>query len=373
MKTARKPVVVFAINQFGVGGAQRLLVQVLSRLEADFQLHLFVLQDPVGEHSLLTELPDTVVVHQFAFDRMWRFRQWWRVFAALRTVRPQAVSSHLFLSNTVLRVVGRWLGIPVIACEHNTVVHRRRHHVYIERILAQAAEPIIAVSEEVADAASRTLHIPRSTYQVIMNGIDLQLIDDTIDEAAVSVLRAELGLAATNKVALSVGRCVKQKRLDVLIAGFAQFAKTHLHWRLIIVGEGNQRTALEAQVQQLQITDQVYFVGLQPNPHLYYQLADCLVSTSDQEGMSIVQLEALAHGLPIISTPTGGTSAIIKPHQTGLFITQHTAAGVSQTLQQFAADTQTNWRQHCLDHREGLSIDATADQYKTLLMTYARP
>jgi len=370
--TNNKPVVVFSINHFGIGGAQRQLVRLLPQLVDTFTIHLFVLQAPVGGVSFVTELPDDIVIHQFAFRRIWSPGQWLSVYRTMRQIRPSVIVSSLFVSNFVLRVLGQLQKIPVIAREHNTVVNRRWHHRYIERQLGWAAEPIIAVSKEVADAVSQDLKLPRSTYQVIQNGIDLKEIDVTQDTDAIAAWREQLRFSSDVRIMLSVGRLVQQKRLDVLISGFAEFiaqAKNEM-WRLVIVGEGSERSKLESLTASLEITDKVHFVGAQSSPHVFYQLTDCFVSTSAQEGMSNVHLEALAHGVPIITTPTGGTSAIVVPGETGLFIAGPSSDEVAVQLQQFASDTTTDWQYNCQQHRTQFSITKTATSYRTLLARY---
>ena len=114
---------------------------------------------------------------------------------------------------------------------------------------------------------------------------------------------------------LSVGRLTKQKGFDQLISHFATLARSHANWDLIILGEGEERTALEAQIADADLTQRIKLPGRVNNVSEWYADADLFVMSSRFEGSPNVLLEAMAHGVPAVSfdCPTGpGTSFATK-------------------------------------------------------------
>ena len=364
-----KPNLVFSFNSFILGGAQKQLIRLLPELIDEYDIHLFVLFNYAGAEPVLKQLPSSVVVHQFDFKSFFSWREWGRVKQALKELSPDLVVSSLYFSNVVTRAIGQQLNIPVIPREHNTISHISFKHKLIEHHLARNTKTIVAVSKDVADSVSQVAGIERNKFTVINNGIDLSVIDKKLGQYDLAALRSKLNLPAENKVFLAVGRLVKQKRFDLLLESFTQFQGKHPGWTLLIVGDGGQRAALESLANELGISDQVRFAGEATDVSPYYQLSDALVSVSKREGMSNVHLEALAHGLPIISTPTGGTSEIIQDHKTGLIIEDGSPAGISHALEEFLTLPLSELRASSIQHRQHFSIKETAKQYKQLFQT----
>jgi glycosyltransferase involved in cell wall biosynthesis len=107
-----------------------------------------------------------------------------------------------------------------------------------------------------------------------------------------------------------------------LIQAFKLLSGRYGQARMIIVGDGNEKQSLENLVQGLDIKDKVQFAGAVPHEEVlkYYQQADIFVLPSLNEGMSNVMLEALACGLPIVSTDTGGTKELLTDGLNGLIV-----------------------------------------------------
>jgi glycosyltransferase involved in cell wall biosynthesis len=86
------------------------------------------------------------------------------------------------------------------------------------------------------------------------------------------------------------------------------------------VGDGACEDDLKKMAGELGLTDVIHFMGYQDNVHPFYEAADVYISTSKIEGMSNTQLEALAHGIPVISTQTGGVTELIDDGNNGFII-----------------------------------------------------
>ena len=131
-------------------------------------------------------------------------------------------------------------------------------------------------------------------------------------------LRAQLGLPERPTI-LYLGRVDGQKRVDILVKALPEVAKT-IDVQLVIVGPGDQTTALPALAKKLGVGDRVILKAPVYDPKLkttYYQAADLFGIASPIESQSIVTLEAIACGLPIVATNTGALPELAKPGVNG--------------------------------------------------------
>lgn len=115
------------------------------------------------------------------------------------------------------------------------------------------------------------------------------------------LLRLDALLNPQRNYLLAVGRLSAQKNFELLLKVFAELANTNLDWDLIILGEGELRSALETQIIQLSLQQRVHMPGRAGNVGDWYQRVDLYVLTSDFEGFPNTLLEAMAYGLPCVS------------------------------------------------------------------------
>ena len=114
------------------------------------------------------------------------------------------------------------------------------------------------------------------------------------------------------KYILGVGRLTRQKRFDLLIKAFHK--ANAKEYKLVILGEGNQRSELEKLIHELNLNEAVIMPGFVSNPYPWYKKSSLFVLSSDFEGFVNVITEAIACGTPVISTDSGPISEILKGH-----------------------------------------------------------
>lgn len=125
-----------------------------------------------------------------------------------------------------------------------------------------------------------------------------------------------------DKRIVSVGRMDANKNHAMMIRAFASLAERYPDYTLTIYGEGELRKALEELVEQLGLSDRVFMPGVIPDVAKQIEKASLFLLTSYSEGISNALIEALATGLPVISTdvPSGGTVELITDKVNGLII-----------------------------------------------------
>ncbi len=211
-------------------------------------------------------------------------------------------------------------GVTVFHGEHGRDIsdpkglNRRRN--LLRRLLSPRVRKFTTVSKDLANWLTEKVHIPPSKIILIRNGVDTKRYRPGQDLE----LRRELGIAEDEFVIGSIGRLDPVKNFSGLIRAFVRFAAQTPKIRLIIVGDGPERTHLESLVKTIESKIQPVFIGYRPDVERFYRLFDVFVLNSFAEGMSNTLLEALASGLPIVCTPVGANPDLVAHTQRGTII-----------------------------------------------------
>jgi len=144
--------------------------------------------------------------------------------------------------------------------------------------------------------------------------------------------RRSLGIADQATVIGCVARLTRVKRHDVLIDSFRLVSETAPDAVLLLVGDGELRPQLQAQVQGAGMEDKVIFTGTLPNTPLPQQLFDIAVLTSENEGFPNALVEAAACAVPIVAPPVGGVVDVLINGQTGLTVPVGDAESTARVL-----------------------------------------
>jgi len=174
----------------------------------------------------------------------------------------------------------------------------------------------VIVLDEVMQAEALDAGFAPQQVRRINNGIDARMFSDAQMPADA---KAALGLNG-KVVVLSVGRLAAQKSLPVLFESFAKALPGFSELRLLLVGDGPERTALEALADSLKIKGQVTFAGNQADVRPYLQAADIFALPSASEGISNALLEAMSAGLACLATPVGGNPEVLKQGDSGMLL-----------------------------------------------------
>lgn len=243
-----------------------------------------------------------------------------------------AIDGHYLYPDGVAAVwLARDYGVPVVLTARGSDTSQLPHYRIPGRLIRAAiarADALIAVSAALKDGLI-ALGAPPEKVTVLRNGVGLDVFRPVADRAAA---RAELGF--DGPTLLSVGLLIERKRHHLTIEALA-LLPGH---RLVIAGEGPERTALEALAARLGVADRVHLIG--PVPHarlpLYYSAADVMVLASSREGWANVLLESMACGTPVVATPAWGSREAIAAPEAGLVIDAATpealAAGIRRVL-----------------------------------------
>ncbi len=292
--------VIHVVSALPMGGVEQNLLRVLPQLDRErFAVSVVCIRslDELAPAMREAGVPvDLVkVASRYAPLSLWRLSGFFRKEAA------DIVHCHMRRANTTGRIAAILGQVPVrIATEHDMVVDKTWRHFLVDRMLAKRSDCILAVTRAVAEANRIKAGIPGDKFRVIYHGLDL---NDFTDMPARSEARTRLDLPQDARIAGFVGRLHRIKNVDRIIRAMALAGLEDVV--LAIVGDGEERPALERLTAQCGLTGRVRFLGFRDDLRMVYAALDTLVLASKSEGFGLVMIEALAAGIPLVSTVVG--------------------------------------------------------------------
>ena len=304
--------VALVITELEVGGAERCLAQVAAGLDrAQFAPVVYALAARPAESraGLVRQLDQAEVpVHFVGVRAVWQLRTAVRTLRALLArERPQIVQTFLFHANVVGALAVRGLsGLRLV--QGMRVADPSWPRQLVERWATRRAAKVACVSRSVADFCAARLRVPADKLVVIPNGVDVAAYRD--------LPRGDLrpwGVPPGRRAIVFVGRLHPQKGLDWLFSFAPQLFERLPEHDLLLVGDGPERATLEARARAQGLQQRVHWAGWSPRVPQILGAADLLVLPSRWEGMPNVLLEAMAAGLPIVSTRAHGVDELLGP------------------------------------------------------------
>jgi glycosyltransferase involved in cell wall biosynthesis len=235
------------------------------------------------------------------------------------------------------------------------------------RSALRGAGAVVAVSRALAEKAM-AIGAAADRVHVIYNGVD----SDRFAPGSRSEARTRLGLSPQGPLLLYVGNLKSSKGCLDLLDAFPALLAKQPQARLIYVGAGACRDALQERVAALGCADRVSLAGPVAHAALgdWFRAADLLCLPSHNEGVPNVVLEAMACGIPVVATRVGGIPEVV-PEYAGLLVPPREPATLSAALAEAAART---WDHHRIAaHASGFRWDDNVTRLSGILQAAARP
>ena len=291
----------------------------------------------IDERAQHLDIDYVEVFERHSFDpRIWR--------ALRRLVRDRGfdiIHSHDYKTNLIGLMLARAQHARPLSTVHGwTGQSPREIRLYYpldKKILARFPR-LIVVSGEIRDELVRTGTKP-NRIRVVLNGIDptrFRRVQGREEE-----VRSALALGADDIVIGAVGRTERQKRFDILLDVVADLRKRRPNLRVVVVGDGSLRPALEAQACRLGLGSTALFLGQRTDVPDLHHAFDLLVQSSEYEGTPNIVLEAMALETPIVATDVGGTRDLTQNEVHALIVPPRDppalAAAISRAIDDPAA------------------------------------
>lgn len=311
------------------GGIERRLVELLPRLnEPPFRVSLVCIRrrGPLADDLEQAGVPVSVVPLRSRLDpRGLRALAHW-----MRKEHIDLVHSHMYRSNVPSTIAAKLSGVRHTLCQvHNVDTWETNRQRMMDRWLLRWRSAMLAVSENVKDDIVSKLNCPPERIRVIYNGIDTNKFGNV---QANPQWNLNLDIPKDYFVIVMLARLVEQKRHTRLFQALQRIRNELPPTKVVLVGDGKLRHALEQEVEERRLTDMVLFAGHRTDIAQILESATLSVLTSDKEGFSNAIVESLAAGVPVIATDVGGNREAIVDGECGFIIHPDDITGLAQAL-----------------------------------------
>lgn len=283
----------------------------------------------------------------------------------IRHFRPHIMHTHTAKAGAL----GRLAVMAVPWWRPRVVVHTFHGHVLkgefsprvsrgvalVERVLALAADRVIAVSEEIADDLVEFGVAPREKVEVVHLGFDLSRFADREDERedVRNTTRARLGIPQNARVVAIIARVVKVKRVDRFLAMARQLSDLEDVY-FLVAGDGDLLDALAESEDARALDGRLIWAGFERDVAAVCFASDVVALTSDNEGTPVCLIEAQAAAVPVVTTEVGGVRTVVRDGESGDVRSKDPGA-LAGAVRRLLDDTELRARYGACGRRHALS------------------
>jgi GalNAc-alpha-(1->4)-GalNAc-alpha-(1->3)-diNAcBac-PP-undecaprenol alpha-1,4-N-acetyl-D-galactosaminyltransferase len=278
--------------------------------------------------------------------------------AAIINSKPNVVISFMHQTNEIVLLATRWLKIPVIVSERIDPVRHSTGRIWrqLRQWTYPLADRIVVQTKRAGDYFSSKL---QKRICVIPNPVLLPPDEKELSDK----LLGERSLIA-------MGRLVPQKGFDLLLEALAKLKDRYPEWTLTILGEGELRPQLESLRNELGLDDRVHILGRVKNPHAFLKQGDIFIMSSRFEGFPNALCEAMACGLPVISTDCpNGPREIIRDGVDGILVPNEDVSALAVAMERLMCEEKERKRlaDRAREVTESFSLEKVMSIWESLI------
>lgn len=293
--------IMILVSRLSNGGAERVAKNVAEELNKKYNVILTTIYDKTDEDYECN-------VKRIILGSNARILKDYSLVKQLRKIKQENNITHTisFCSRVnYLNVMSRENDISIISIRNYlSKSEKEKKYKHINKKTAKIADKVVVVSKILEQEQIEEFGANKEKIYVINNFCDTEKIERSIEK---DIIKDE-------NTVINIGRLTYQKGQIHLIRAFKKVVEEIPNAKLIILGKGELKQELEKEIERCNLQGNVFLKGFQKNPYIYLKKSNLFVLSSFYEGMSNVILEAMACGLPIISTDCrAGTREIIAP------------------------------------------------------------
>lgn len=293
--------VLHVIRNISDGGTEKFMQNIIEKTSDKYQ-HCIISYKKVSETK---EFIENNNVKLYDFDDKNIIRILLKTYKIIKKEKIDIVHCYTHYNSGYVMLISFLAGIKQrITHSHRSESTRKKsflNNIYIfssKLLINTFSNVCLACGEE----AAKSLFYKSKNPIIINNGIDLSKYE--FDSKKRELLRKKMNISEKDAVLGTIGRLDNNKNQKFLIEVFNEFLKTNANSKLIIIGDGVEKTNLIKQVEALKIKDKVFFLGSRTDVNELYNILDVFCLTSFKEGLPFVLIEAQANGLSCIVSDT---------------------------------------------------------------------
>ena len=368
--------ILHVVDTWAVGGLQNGLANLIERMDTAHFEHVICAMRPVDRTNARSVPAGRVQVIGLSTEESNRRFQAPALIRKIRQVKPDIIHTRnwgTFEAQLSALCVG---GCARVHSEHgidfdSTTKESVRRRLS-RRLAFQLAHRVISVSHQLKNLHAKRTGFPAHKIEVIHNGVDSRRFYQ--DDDSRTRVRRELGISDSEFCIGCVGNLIPVKDHLTLLRAVSGFAQRGRPWRLLVVGAGPELPKLTAFVAgHPGLKDRVLFLGRSNSVPDLLNAMDVYVLPSLTEGIANSLLEAMATGLPVVATATGGNPEAIVNGVSGLLIPVGDSARLEEHL--LALESRSEWRRQLGQSalyraRNEFSIDSMVRRYETVYESF---
>ena len=344
MQTVRRRRIVHLVYSFSIGGLENVVVQLINRLPAEQFEHVLVSLTDISDFRQRITRSDVrfIELHKPPGHAV---KLYPRIYRLLRELRPDVVHSCNLAALEIAPVA--WLaGVPLrIHAEHGWDAHDPQGSNPRYRLLRKLYTPFVshyvAVSADIDNYLSHAIGLPARRHSLIANGVDTDAFAPR--DGASPAPHGCPFRPGEHWLVGTVGRLKTVKNQPLLAQAFVHLIRTWpaaaAHLRLVIVGDGPLRPAIEAILANAGVQHLAWLAGARDDVASIMRSLDCFVLPSQTEGTSCTLQEAMACALPVVATAVGGTPDLVDDGKTGYLVPSDDAVAMAEAIWRLYGDT----------------------------------
>lgn len=336
--------VYIVLYTLSVGGAERHASSIANYLvQQGYKVEIVLLHNNIVDYALeggvkVTSLADLTYPDEIKNNKTcFADKVWLKFFRAVSTQRFAYLDRKLYIESLYLKKLDYWFGrqknmnqsmvISFMTIPNIVTAQLKQKHGY-RLILGEFTSPQLEFAPDAPENKLKRKHFPvadgfvfqtyeQQEFYTFLPNVKKKVIPNPIEKIDIVPFRG-----IRRKEIVNYCKHVKAKNLPLLIEAFSKLVQEYPDYRLVIYGDGPERKNTEKSIADYGVDDSVFLKPYAKNVLELVRESAMFVTSSDREGISNSMLEAMAIGLPVISTdcPAGGARMFIEPYQNGILV-----------------------------------------------------
>ncbi len=359
--------ILHTIDTTGPGGAETVFVELATRPIGSNDHNIVAI---TGSGWVQDELHRRGVnAHVLEVSGSFDIRYFYGLVRLIRKYRVDLIQSHLLGSNVYCSLAGMICRVPVVSTFHGSVDYgSTERHLALKRFaLNQGSSRCVFVSDALREEIVERSGIGRSRTVTIHNGIDVEVFTPDRNTA----LSQELRLADDAIIIGAVGNIRPSKDYATFLRAAALLRGWNSRYHFVVIGDGDN--ALSPQLLRLRgelgLDDAVHFIGFRNDIATLLNSLDVFVLSSITEGFSLATVQAMACGVPVVVTRSGGPEEIVSDGVNGILVDVQAESQLAEAIGRVTQDAgfrQTLVANALESARSRYTLDAMLVQYRAL-------